>query len=219
MMKEYDDVLHQNHQPYDPDEYTPTGNGKDHRMQKKRSYNDRGGYNHNDGQKYVPKMSKQQSAPPRTKDNNRRNDRRDVAQLDDEKMGNMLEKNFKTYLTLTEENEENEDPEEEKRETRPKEPDYSLYKRLFQDYGKKTDKVLYQLITRVFFDTEEHKLEAYFSKYLLLLCHRKCLKEIGISEAISMVIARMPELCLDVPQIDKYLSEYVILPLWNDGQF
>jgi len=25
----------------------------------------------------------------------------------------------------------------------------------------------------------------------------------------------MPELCLDIPKIDKYLSKYVIKPLWD----
>ena len=107
---------------------------------------------------------------------NRRNDRqggRDkVIPLDDSKMGDLLEKSFKTYLQEWEEKEDEGEYGEEEEKRRPKkdpEPDYSLYKRLFSDNGKKTDKILYQLITRLFFDTEESKLKHYLPDYLILL--------------------------------------------------
>lgn len=143
--------------------------------------------------------------------------KKEYTPLKDEKMGDMLLKNFNAFIALLNEMEEDRDEgEEEKTEDKVKEPDYSLYRKLSSEYGKKTDKILYQLISRVFYDCDETKIQTYLPQYLHLVFINKCLKDQFIPDGISMVIAAMPELCLEVPQVDKFVVEYVIKPLWDD---
>jgi ABC-type Zn2+ transport system substrate-binding protein/surface adhesin len=139
----------------------------------------------------------------------RRDDRppREIVEITDEFMGKQLRKNFEAFVSTEkynmhlndhdeEEDEENKD--EPKQEKKPRRHDFSCYRKLSENNGKKEAMMLHYFLIQVF-ELDKAVIEANLPKYLDNLSLNKALAKANFSEGISSFISMMPEMALDSP--------------------
>lgn len=122
-------------------------------------------------------------------------------------MGKQLRKNFESFVQtekynkhLNEQNEEDdeENKDEPKQEKKPRKHDFSTYRRLSENNGKKESMMLHTFLCQVF-DMDKAVIEDNLPKYLDNLSTTKNLAKANFSEGISTFISMMPEMALDSP--------------------
>jgi hypothetical protein len=83
---------------------------------------------------------------------------------------------------------------------------------LANENGRKGEELVFSLLSKVF-DDEITKVKKYLLKYIICLSEQKVLAKPDFSDGISKFISYMPEFSLDVPELHKYLYNFVIHPM------
>lgn len=123
-------------------------------------------------------------------------------------MGARIKKNFQEFV-IWKRNESNDFFEEEKQNF-----DMGIFRQFEVQNGKNFDDMFCSLLSKIF-DEDIKNVKMYLGAYLTQLTKQKIMSKNDFCSGVSKFISLMPELSLDVPDIHKYLFQYVIHPLMN----
>lgn len=127
--------------------------------------------------------------------------------------------NFNSYCTDKDERikvkEEMEEDDTEVHEEAPEWNETEAIRNLSRLNGKKTDEVIYSLLSQVF-DEQSDKVESYLMSYTDKLLKEKVLqKPAEINRGLSKFIQNLGELALDNPMIVESSYNVFIKPMWQ----